>query len=202
MWLPAMIAAITSWTLMVWVYPRIASDLSAPTAECEGYWPDTEICVELGSSRPYFHKRTRSNAGCPQWRIKPNWEGRKNFSKKLHGIESTARAWEKYLTEMSTEDIEKCGTDNYTPPIFLRRQRGVAWSRIEEGIIAGNSEFHATDPDKHGKICWTDALLPLYVDKFGVEPTTTFKSFVTSFDLDDFEKKLKQLRSFCAPAAE
>lgn len=197
--LPAMLAAFTSWAVMMWVYPLLASDLSGPS-KCEGYWPDAEICLDLGASRPSLLKRTRANSRCPQWQIKPKWKGRESFSTKLHDIEKTALAWEKQLADMSSEQIGKCGTETITPPIFVHRERGVAWSRIEEGIIAGNAEFHTTHPEKDGKVCWTDALLSLYVDKFGVEPTETFKSFVSSFDVDDFGQKLQELK-MCPPSS-
>jgi hypothetical protein len=85
------------------------------------------------------------------------------------------------------------------PPVWIRRERGFAWSRIEEGTMAGNSEFHA-DWEKGGHICWTDALLPMYIDTFGVEPSDRFKEFVAAFRLQEFRLALEKFKSGGSPS--
>lgn len=61
---------------------------------------------------------------------------------------------------------------------------------FESGIIAGNSEFHSdvnlSDGGDIRHECWTDALLPLYVEEFGVKPSEDFIEFVTAFDAKNF----------------
>ena len=74
--------------------------------------------------------------------------------------------------------------------------------------MAGNSEFHSTPASADSScsssgqcknnICWTDALLPVYVDKFGVEPSHTFQVFVQEFDVDVFRTKLDAEREAVA----
>ena len=63
-------------------------------------------------------------------------------------------------------------------------------SRALDAIIAGNSEFHSdvnlSDGGDIRHECWTDALLPLYVEEFGVKPSEDFIEFVTAFDAKNF----------------
>lgn len=180
--LPAAVA-IVSWFFTAWLLPLF--DPAAQQTTCEGFWPDAEVCLTLGSTRPSPFRRNAANAGCPQWRINPGWAGREELSVKLHGIEQVAKEWEKLLEEMDTDG---------KPPVWIRRERGFAWSRIEEEIVAGNSEFHA-DWKNGGHICWTDALLPIYIDTFGVEPSDRFKEFVAAFKLQEFRLALEKLKS-------
>ena len=85
-------AAIVSWVAMKWFFPVLLSTLASPQMPpggegCEGYWPDAEECLKLGTSKPSILRRTRANAGCPQWRIHPNWSGRgEAFSRKLQCV--------------------------------------------------------------------------------------------------------------------
>jgi hypothetical protein len=176
---------VVSWLFAAWVLP-----LLVPQPACEGYWPDAEVCLDLGSTRPSRIRRNRANAGCPQWRINHDWAGRAELSAKLHEIEAVAKEWEKLLEE-ELDDVD--GDVSSKPPVWIRRERGLAWSRIEEGVVAGNSEFH-TNWEKWGHICWTDALLPMYIDTFGVEPSERFKEFVADFRLKDFRLELEKLK--------
>mmetsp|Transcript_25257 Transcript_25257/g.38889 ORF Transcript_25257/g.38889 Transcript_25257/m.38889 type:complete len:214 (-) Transcript_25257:502-1143(-) len=208
---PMLVPMTISVIFVAWIFPQLFFGDAAqlPVNGCEGYWPETEVCINLGTSRPAWFRRTSANAGCPQWRIHPNWTGRQEFSTKLHKIETIAKKWEKELIEMTPEQLEECGEDTYTPSVFIVRQRGLAWSRIEDGIMAGNSEFHATPGPADSScsscsssgqcknnICWTDALLPVYVDKFAVEPSPTFQVFVQEFDVDIFRTKLDKLQMY------
>jgi hypothetical protein len=189
--LPAAVA-IVSWLFTAWVIPLL--DLAAQQQSlCEGYWPDAEICLELGSTqRPSSPlRRNAANAGCPQWHINPGWAGRGELSVKLHGIEKVAREWDKLLLE--DDDGDSNIANNKPPVVWIRRERGFALSRIEEGTVAGNSEFH-TDWAK-GHICWTDALLPIYIDMYGVEPSNRFKEFVAAFSLEEFHLALEKRMS-------
>jgi hypothetical protein len=183
--LPAAVA-IVSWLFTAWVLPLLDPATQQPL--CEGFWPDAEVCLELGSTRPSPFRRNAANADCPQWRINPGWAGRGELSVKLHGIEQVAKEWEKLLEEMDDGDVTS------KPPVWIRRERGFAWSRIEEGTMAGNSEFH-TDWERGGHVCWTDALLPVYIDTFGVEPSDRFKEFVATFRLQEFRLALEKLKS-------
>mmetsp|Transcript_9664 Transcript_9664/g.14044 ORF Transcript_9664/g.14044 Transcript_9664/m.14044 type:complete len:241 (+) Transcript_9664:104-826(+) len=165
---------------------------------CEGYYPDIDICLALGTSKPSRFQRTRANAACPQWRMNSNWGGKNEFSTKLKSIEDVAKEWEKVVAEMDEQqsiDNTKC---NMSPSVWIRRERGVAWSRIEEGVMAGNSEYHVgrQEDDKH-HICWTDVFRPMYVDTYGVEPSDEFQAFVASFDIDLFSKELEVLKDNC-----
>eukprot|EP00588_Corethron_pennatum_P033894 CAMPEP_0194342112 /NCGR_PEP_ID=MMETSP0171-20130528/91848_1 /TAXON_ID=218684 /ORGANISM="Corethron pennatum, Strain L29A3" /LENGTH=77 /DNA_ID=CAMNT_0039107711 /DNA_START=40 /DNA_END=270 /DNA_ORIENTATION=- len=72
--LPAVAAAIISTLLSHIIAPFLASIVHAPNTPgaepwCEGYYPPAELCFGLGSDRPAWHRRTRANARCPQWRI-------------------------------------------------------------------------------------------------------------------------------------
>merc|ERR1740121_2268916 len=143
------------------------------TPKCEGYYPDPEVCLKLGSKRPAWYRRNRKNTNCPQWKINNSeWKEKEKFIEKLHDIESIAKEWESVLEEMDANTIEKCGNERIKPRIWIRRERGLAWSRIEDNIIAGNSEYHCNNG-----ICWTDVLLSMYVDKFGVKPSEEFIDF-------------------------
>lgn len=200
---PAATAVAVSYLVGTWLLPAVLPNNKPelqhhqrPAAACEGYWPDMETCLDLGTSLPKQSLRTAANAGCPQWQINTNWQGQKTFIDKLRDIEIVAREWEQVLVEMDQVDIERC-KDIITPPVFIRRERGVAWSRIEENSMAGNSEFHAESTGgKH--TCWTDALLPLYVERFGVEPSSQFQAYVTTFDLHAFRDGLTKLKG-CTP---
>jgi hypothetical protein len=173
---------IVSWLVAVWVLP-----LLVPQPACEGYWPDAEVCLDLGSTRPSRSRRSRANTGCPQWRINQDWAGRAELSAKLHEIEAVAKEWEQLLEDGEDGDVSR------KPPVWIRRERGLAWSRIEEGVMAGNSEFH-TDWGTQGHVCWTDALLPMYIDTFGVEPSKRFKEFVADFRLQEFRLELEKVK--------
>ena len=167
---------------------------------CEGYYPPTEDCIPLGTTRPSWFKKKRSNAGCPQWQIDKQWGERGIFVSKLKGMEAIAKEFEQILAELTKDDAAKLGgEDALKPLIWIRRERGVAWSRMQDGIIAGNSEFHSDgnlsgggDNVRHE--CWTDALLPLYVEEFGVKPSEDFIEFVTAFDVESFKEQLTTLR--------
>lgn len=159
--------------------------------ECEGYWPDTEICLELGTS-PSQSLLTQANAGCPQWHINPAWQinDKQALSTKLHEIEGIAKEWEGLLQEITGEQLKQCGGEQGVKPlVWISRQRGVAWSRMEENVMAGNCEYR-TDSGA----CWTDALLPIYIDKFGVEPSEKFKTFVATFNVESFRDALQHLK--------
>ena len=144
------------------------------------------------------------------------------FVNKLRNMEQVARDWEAQVETMDETGVDlaqlRCssGSDNdatkafsfpLVAPITISRYRGLAWSRIEENSMAGNSEYHhhatttssstiihddlSTTPKT---ICWTDALLD-YVEKFGVEPSSKFQDFVTTFDLQKFQDDLKTLKA-------
>lgn len=182
--------------------PPILAALASPQqskngiGQCEGYYPDTEICLLLGTNPKWF-QRNRENADCPQWKIDTTWEGRDAFIEKLKNIETVAKDWEDSLAEMDMDTITKCGGQKAVkPPVWIRRERGVAWSRIQEGIMAGTSEYHC-DRDS-GNVCWTDALLPMYVEQYGVKPSQEFHVFVSMFDLNSFRKALQEMKTRCA----
>ena len=206
---PVVVAAV-SCLVAKWLLPAILTNPAAfhhlppPRVACEGYWPDVEICLDLGTSLPDLSLRTAANAGCPQWRINTEWQaGATWFINKLRDIEGVAKEWESQLEEtMEPVDIDKCGGDaSVAPPVHIARYRGLAWSRMEENSMAGNSEFHATSSAMDGKTtCWTDALLD-YVEKFGVEPSSEFQAFVAAFDLQDFRDGLAILKG-CAPSRD
>lgn len=106
-------------------------------------------------------------------------------------MEKTAIDYEKILAGMSADKIQECGgIDGVTPPVYVRRERGVAWSRINENAMAGNSEFRTPLG-----VCWTDAFLSHYVEKYNVRPSRSFEEFVESFDLDAFIKKFDWLQN-------
>mmetsp|Transcript_37150 Transcript_37150/g.42389 ORF Transcript_37150/g.42389 Transcript_37150/m.42389 type:complete len:92 (-) Transcript_37150:193-468(-) len=86
--------------------------------------------------------------------------------------------------------MKACEEGRIEPMIFILSQRGIAWSRIEEGIMAGNSEYHETG----GSMCWTDALLAKYVDKFDILPSNEFIVQVSKFSLVEFQRKLDELQ--------
>ena len=201
-------AAVVSWLCATWILPVLPAFLAhthqkSPPA-CEGYWPDADTCLDLGPSRPSIFRLTGANAACPQWRINPDgdWAGREDLSSKIRDIQSNAEEWEKALADAGRERIELCaGCEKKPPRVWVRRERGLAWSRIQEGIIAGNSEFRSEDDTlsvggrEGGRaVCWTDALLPMYIDKFRVEPSDGFKEFVAVFDLDSFRGQLAKLK--------
>jgi len=190
---PPLLAAINP------AQPPPASD----TIHCEGYYPPTEECLPLGSTRPPWFKKKRPNAACPQWNIDKQWGEKEVFSSKLKDIELTSAEYEQLLAEIDSDYIAKLGgQDALKPLVWVRRERGVAWSRIQDGIIAGNSEFHSDiSTSKDGfeggtcrHMCWTDALLPLYVEEFGVKPSDDFIDFVTGFDVENFKKELATLK--------
>ena len=182
--------------LLVAVVP---SHAPAGILRCEGYYPDAEVCLNLGTKRPPWFRKNRANADCPQWHIDPTWAERDTFASKLKDIEATAKEWESFLIDLTAEDVEKCGGEEAVKPsVWIRSERGVAWSRIQEGIIAGNSEFHCDRPeDQGGHICWTDAVLPMYVEEYGVKPSDEFLSFVSNFDVEDFQYKMSSMKQQC-----
>lgn len=166
---------------------------------CEGYYPPTEDCISLGTTRPSWFKKKRSNAGCPQWQFDKQWGERGIFVSKLKDMEAIAKEFEQILADIITDDTAKLrGEDALKPLIWIRRERGVAWSRMQEGIIAGNSEFHSdvnlSDGGDIRHECWTDALLPLYIEEFGVKPSEDFIEFVTAFDAKNLKGQLTALR--------
>ena len=165
---------------------------------CEGYYPPTEDCLPLGSARPPWFKKKRSNAGCPQWQIDRQWGERGLFSAKLKDIEAITKEHEQLLAEIEPDDIAKFGgQDALKPQVWIRRERGVAWSRMQDGIIAGNSEYHSDASTIEGDdshMCWTDALLPLYVEEFGVKPSDDFIGFVSNFDVESFRRQTATLQ--------
>lgn len=166
---------------------------------CEGYYPDTDICLELGVNKPKWYQRNRDNAGCPQWRIDSNWgkEGeRQDFSKKLQEIEAVSKEWQSEIDKGCDSGEEKASV------VGIRRERGVAWSRMQEGIMAGNSEYLsrnlAGDGESSEHICWTDALLPIYVEQYSVKPSDGFRVFVSMFDVDSFRQELQGIKTRCS----
>ena len=164
---------------------------------CEGYYPPTEDCLPLGATRPPWFKKKRSNAGCPQWQIDRRWGEREVFSAKLKDIETIAKEYEQLLAEVEHDDIAKLGgQDALKPLVWIRRERGVAWSRMQDGIIAGNSEYHSDASTMEGDDtqCWTDALLPVYVEEFGVKPSDDFIDFISSFDVESFRRQTATLK--------
>ena len=166
---------------------------------CEGYYPPTEDCLPLGATRPAWFKKKRSNAGCPQWQIDRQWGERGVFSAKLKDIEAIAKEYDQLLAEIEPDDIAKLGgQDALKPQVWIRSERGVAWSRMQDGVIAGNSEYHSdastTSIEGDGHKCWTDALLPLYVEEFGVKPSDDFIDFVSNFDVESFRKETVTLK--------
>jgi len=164
---------------------------------CEGYWPDVTVCLNLGPSLPFWFKRTIANAGCPQWRINPSSAELEEISRKIRDMEAMAKEWEEGISSQKDKNIETCAGEDIImkPPVWIRRERGIAWSRIEEGIIAGNSEFHADFSEGDGgHFCWTEALQPIYMKKFGVHPTDRFKDYVAAFDVETFRNRLVQLK--------
>mmetsp|Transcript_27451 Transcript_27451/g.41568 ORF Transcript_27451/g.41568 Transcript_27451/m.41568 type:complete len:236 (+) Transcript_27451:88-795(+) len=198
--LAAFVAAAVS-TAAKFLGPPILAALTSPQqskhgiGQCEGYYPDTEICLLLGTSPEWF-QRNRENAECPQWKIDTTCEGKDAFIEKLKGIETVAKEWEDSLAEMDMDTIAKCGgQEAVKPPVWIRRERGVAWSRIQEGIMAGNSEYHC-DRDG-GNMCWTDALLPMYVEQYGFKPSKEFHVFVSMFDLNSFRNALQEMKTRC-----
>lgn len=161
--------------------------------ECEGYWPSTEICLPLGKN-PSKSLLTAENAGCPQWRINALWE-KKSIATKLKEMESLAKEWDAILQEITPAQLERCGGEQgVRPPVWIVRQRGLAWSRIEEGVIAGNSEYRTATGEG-----WTDALLPIYIDEFSVEPSKAFQEFVVSYDVDGFRNELADFKNRIGP---
>ena len=207
--LPVAVAAV-SCLVAKWLLPVILTTPTAfhrvppPKPACEGYWPDVEICLDLGTSLPDVSSRTAANAGCPQWRIHTEWQQSTQFTNKLRDMEGVAREWESLLETMQEGGIEKCGGEaSVTPPVHIARYRGLAWSRMEENTMAGNSEFHATSTN--GKTttttCWTDALLD-YVEQFGVEPSSEFQAFVAAFDLQGFRDGLAILKGCASSSLE
>mmetsp|Transcript_9170 Transcript_9170/g.15213 ORF Transcript_9170/g.15213 Transcript_9170/m.15213 type:complete len:217 (-) Transcript_9170:44-694(-) len=171
---------------------------------CEGYYPPTEDCLPLGTTRPLWFKKKRSNGGCPQWQIDKQWGERGTFVSKLKYMESAAKEYEQILADITADDVAKLGgEDALKPLIWVRRERGVAWSRMQDGIIAGNSEFHSDVNVSGGggdgrHKCWTDALLPLYVEEFGVKPSEDFIEFVINFDVESFREQLATLKKTLA----
>ena len=225
--LHAVTAAVLSWIAMKWCVPqKIMTAIrchSSPSIKishkktlveeeqlksCEGYWPATEECISLGTTLPSQSQKTQSNALCPQWLIHPEWKEsrRRLFSQKLRQIEETAKDWEECLLldmeNANKQEEEKIITTNEAglmlpQPVQIIQYRGLAWSRMEDGEIAGNSEFHAAiEGEESGEktmVCWTDALLPLYVDKYGVEPSKEFQAFVAAFNANSFRDELGEL---------
>ena len=63
----------------------------------------------------------------------------------------------------------------------------MAFSRIEENSVAGNSEYYYRGD---GGVCWTDALLPKYVDKFHVEPSPQFQNFIVGLDIETLSQEI------------
>ena len=201
---PAALGAAAISVLANFLVPPIIATINPPQPppsdiiRCEGYYPPTEDCLPLGATRPPWFKKKRSNAGCPQWQIDHNWGERGVFSGKLKDIEAIATQYEQLLTEVEPDDIAKLGgQDALKPLVWIRRERGVAWSRMQDGIIAGNSEFHSdvtTGEGGNSHVCWTDALLPLYVEEFGVKPSEEFIEFVADFDVESFREQLTVLK--------
>ena len=175
--IPTAIGAAAFSILARFIGPPLLVALAPPPSQqpvpgiirCEGYYPDPEVCIPLGSHRPLWFKVNRDNMDCPQWRIDPTWE-KSIFTHRLAQIEGVAKEWESMLEVMDADTMQKCGGEEVLKPtVWLRRERGVAWSRINSGVIAGNSEYHCDRPEK--SVCWTDALLPIYVDEFSVKPS-------------------------------
>ena len=167
---------------------------------CEGYYPDAAVCLTLGPGRPSPLRLRRDNARCPQWQLRPAWAGREALARRLGEAEDAARRWEEALAAAAAEDAARCGgvddsASAARPPVRLRRERGMAWSRVEAGVMAGNSEFHRDGADGRKHVCWTDALLPLYVTKYGLRPSQEFEAFVLAFDIEKFRAGLDALRA-------
>lgn len=200
-------ALIASWALGSWLpfseLPRTTAVKNDPLLvvqppACEGYWPETDVCVKLGKN-PSKGLLTEENAACPQWRIrKSSWTNQEEVTSKLGAIEAVAKEWETLLQDMTPDQLTRAGgVEGVTPPVFISRQRGLAWSRIEEGVMAGNAEYH-TGGDND--VCWTDAMLPLYMDKYNVEPSEKFQQFVRNFDVDGFRDSLAKLKARMGPS--
>eukprot|EP00547_Thalassionema_nitzschioides_P002192 CAMPEP_0194213630 /NCGR_PEP_ID=MMETSP0156-20130528/14363_1 /TAXON_ID=33649 /ORGANISM="Thalassionema nitzschioides, Strain L26-B" /LENGTH=206 /DNA_ID=CAMNT_0038941705 /DNA_START=151 /DNA_END=771 /DNA_ORIENTATION=+ len=178
--------------------PPLIAALVRKKLPCEGYYPDTDICLALGTIKPKWYQRNRDNAGCPQWRIDPNWghEGeRQDFIKKLQEIEDIAKGWE-------IKKDEGCDSGD-RQVVEIRTERGVAWSRMQDGIMAGNSEYRrrrqaGDDESGHETFCWTDALLPIYVKQYSVKTSDEFRVFVSMFDVDSFRQELQAMKTRCA----
>ena len=194
--LPPLIAAVLP------PLPLPGDDGAEP--RCEGYYPDAHTCLPLGSSRPSWRRRTRANARCPQWRIATNRGAAGGgwieiLSWRLIRMEELARGWDRLLNDMDAEEFARC--DGRTdPPVRLRRERGMAPSRVEmagEGVFVGNSEFRSDGGGREIGACWTDALFPHYIVRHGVRPSGAFEAFVASFDIAAFEAGLDDLRA-CA----
>ena len=201
--LPAALGAAAISVLANFLVPPIMVVINPPqpppsdVIHCEGYYPPTEDCLPLGATRPPWFKKKRSNAGCPQWQIDRQWGERGAFSAKLKDIEAIAKEYEQLLAEIEPDDIAKFGgQDALKPLVWIKRERGVAWSRMQDGIIAGNSEYHSDASTMEGDDtqCWTDALLPVYVEEFGVKPSDDFIDFVSSFDVESFRKQTATLK--------
>lgn len=123
------------------------------------------------------------------------WEQQEIVTAKLGEIEALAKEWEKLLQGITMEQLERCGGEKgVQPPVWIARQRGLAWSRIEENVMAGNSEYHT-----EAGTCWTDAMLPLYMEKHNVEPSPTFRQFVLEFDVEGFRDALEKLKTKMGP---
>lgn len=177
--------AIIAWIL---VFSVNTADLYA--YDCEGYWPDENVCLELGTTRPRWFHQTRANARCPQWRIREKnngWKDREQFIARLTEIEKVTQEWQNLVENISTSN-DDCVTEN--PGITLVRERGLAPSRIQDGFLAGNTEFRIENT-----ACWTGGLLPFYIERYNVEPSDSFQEFVLkTFDFErlrtEFEKCL------------
>merc|ERR1712129_232923 len=119
---------------------------------------------------------------CPQAHVDRQWDGKSEFLAKLADLESVAA--NASADFISKQLLAQCSLSE-APFIHVMNFRGIAMSRMEDGVFLGSREFES--PGRAGsRICWPDGFADHYIDKFGVKPTQEFRTFIGEFDLDAF----------------
>mmetsp|Transcript_88266 Transcript_88266/g.175408 ORF Transcript_88266/g.175408 Transcript_88266/m.175408 type:complete len:240 (+) Transcript_88266:173-892(+) len=148
--------------------------------ECEGYWPPPAVCLPLGTNS--HQGVTAEEMACPQAHVNMQWDARSEFLAKLADVESVAK--NASADFISKQLLAQCGL-NEEPFIHMMSFRGIAMSRMEDGVFLGNREFESHQ-HTGSRICWPDGFADHYVGRFGVKPTQEFRTFIQEFDLNAF----------------
>eukprot|EP00747_Dinoflagellata_sp_TGD_P192575 gnl/TRDRNA2_/TRDRNA2_57605_c0_seq1.p1 gnl/TRDRNA2_/TRDRNA2_57605_c0~~gnl/TRDRNA2_/TRDRNA2_57605_c0_seq1.p1 ORF type:complete len:203 (-),score=38.82 gnl/TRDRNA2_/TRDRNA2_57605_c0_seq1:114-722(-) len=182
--------AMTAGLCLIWGMPFQIDQADAKQFSCEGYWPDAEDCVTLGTELPSSKASTSKNAYCPQWRIEDKWTGKDAFLLKLTDMENVAKHADKTLGfPAKRENLEKCGLGK-VPWLNIMRYRGIAWSRMEDGKFVGSGEF--ADANGKGSMCWPDGYSWHYISKYEVKPSQAFRDYVQAFDVVAFNNSVSK----------
>jgi len=173
--MPAMVAAAAA---------TLGSIEEEDTGACEGYFPPESVCLPLGAApRPFTAGvDAPESRGCPQRRARTDWAEKAEFLEKLRAIEATATGASQDTTLQTLVD---CGLAN-VPFVLVTSYRGMAMSRVAEGMFVGSAEFEDARPEK--RACWPDGFSDHYVDQHDVVPTLRFRSYVRDFDLEAFRR--------------